>query len=97
MTYRFSRCLRPFRRGHASQKTSGFLLPLVGMHKTCQFLGPGININQDETSEESEIKENSIHLMKHFGVLGRMTQLLRHRQNVSFFPPFDSVHNRLII
>lgn len=59
---------------------------LVGMHKTGQFLGPGININQDETSEESEIKENLIHLMKHFGVLGRMTQLLRHRQNVSFFP-----------
>lgn len=31
---------------------------LVGMNKTCsEFLGPGMIVNQDETSEESKIKE----------------------------------------
>lgn len=32
---------------------------LVGVNKTCsEFLGPGMIVNQDETSEESKIKEN---------------------------------------
>lgn len=85
--YGFSRRLR-----QGESKRGAFPPPSLACF---EFLGPGRNVNQDATPEESEIKENLIHLMKLFGVLCRMTQPLRdkHQQNLSgvFFSPFGAL------